>query len=306
MKHFVAIEDYSTAELRHMLDVAHRLKKELREKGGNAPILTGQTAALLFEKPSLRTRVSFTVAMNQLGGRAITLTREEIGINTREPARDIARVLSGMCDVIVARTFEHEKVTDLAQYSTVPVINALTDYSHPCQAMSDMLTIEEHFGKLKGLTLAYIGDGNNVARSLAVACGKMGLRFFIATPGSYELPSEDMDHIMTLTPDLDFETTHDPIEAVKTADVIYTDTWTSMGQEAEKAKRIKDFSGFQINKQLLSRAPQTAIVLHCLPAYRELEITDEVIEGKQSKVFPQAENRLHFQKALIAVLKGKA
>ncbi|MBC7783710.1 MAG: ornithine carbamoyltransferase [Burkholderiales bacterium] len=306
MTHFISIAEHPVEWLQKTLDVSAQLKKQLKETGCNEPILACKTAALIFEKPSLRTRVSFAQAMQQCGGNAITLTGEEVGLGKREPAKDVARVLSGMCDLIVARVFEHEKLLDLRQHATVPVINALSDYSHPCQAMSDMLTLRERFGKLEGLTLAYIGDGNNVARSLAVACGKFGLKFVCATPAGYALPQEDMDRIMSQVPAMDFETTNDPVEAVRNADAIYTDTWTSMGQEEEKQKRLKDFSGFQINLDLLVKAPKHAVVLHCLPAYRGLEITDEVMECEHSLIFPQAENRLHYQKGLIAVLMGKA
>jgi len=306
MKHFVSIAEHSLDTLTHTLDVAARLKKQLKNTGRNDPLLVGKTAALIFEKPSLRTKVSFTVAMNQLAGSALTLTGPEVGLGEREPAKDVARVLASMCDLIVARTFSHQNVKDLAVHSAVPVINALTDYSHPCQAMSDMLTLREHFGKLSDLTMAYIGDGNNMARSLAVACGKFGIRFICATPPAYALPTDDMDRIMSQVPGMDFSTTSDPFEAVREADAVYTDTWTSMGQEQEKKKRIHDFQGFQINAELMARAPSRAVVLHCLPAYRDLEITDQAMESKQSLVFPQAENRLHFQKALIAVLLGKA
>ncbi|HEY0009172.1 MAG TPA: ornithine carbamoyltransferase [Tepidisphaeraceae bacterium] len=306
MKHFISIAEHSTEWLSRTLDVAAKLKKQLKETGRNDALFAGKTAALIFEKPSLRTRVSFTQAMNQCGGHAIMLSNEEVGLDKREPAKDVARVLSGMCDLIVARTFEHEKLGRMAEVATVPVVNALTDYSHPCQAMADLLTLREHFGDLAGRTIAYIGDGNNVARSLAVACGKFGMRFVCATPGGYELPAEDMDRIMSQLPDLDFETTNDPEEAVREADCVYTDTWTSMGQEGEKQQRIADFHGFQINKELLAAAPKRCVVLHCLPAYRGYEITEEVMEGPQSLIFPQAENRLHYQKALIAVLLGKA
>ncbi|CAN5413836.1 ornithine carbamoyltransferase [soil metagenome] len=306
MKHFVSIAEHSVETLTHTLDVAARLKKQLKETGKNDSLLVGKTAALIFEKPSLRTKVSFTVAMNQLAGHALTLTGQEIGLGEREPAKDVARVLASMSDLIVARTFSHQNVKDLAEHSAVPVINALTDYSHPCQAMSDMLTLREHFGNLSGLTMAYIGDGNNMARSLAVACGKFGVRFICATPPAYALPTDDMDRIMSQVPGMDFSTTSDPFEAVREADAVYTDTWTSMGQEQEKQKRIHAFQGFQINTELMAKAPSRAVVLHCLPAYRDLEITDAAMEGKQSLVFPQAENRLHFQKALIAVLLGKA
>src|SRR5690606_28665547 len=197
-------------------------------------------------------------------GTSLYLRQEEVGLETREPTKDVARVLAGMCDGIMARTFEHRKITDLAKYADVPVINGLTDYSHPCQAMADMLTIEEHFGSLAGKTLAFIGDGNNVARSLATACGKFDMRFILAAPANYELPAEDVDRIMSQLPEMDFVTTHDPLEAVKEADVIYTDTWVSMGQEAEKAQRVKDFSGFAIDNRLMAQAPRHAMVLHCL------------------------------------------
>src|SRR5437868_6680605 len=236
MKHFIALAENSPQELRHLLDVALRLKKQYRESGRNDPILSGKTLALVFEKPSLRTRVSFAVAMTHLGGNGLLLLQEEVGLGTREPIEDIARVLSGMCDGIMARTFEHEKITGLAKWATVPVINGLTDYSHPCQAMTDLMTLEERFGgNLKGRTLAFVGDGNNVARSLAVACGKFGMRFVLASPGGYEFSKEQIDEIMGFVPELDFIPTSDPIEAVRDADVIVTDTWVSMGQEAEKA-----------------------------------------------------------------------
>jgi ornithine carbamoyltransferase len=307
MTHFIAITDHTTAELRHLLDVAKQLKQQFKTTGRNDPILAGKTLAMIFEKPSLRTRVSFAVAMTHLGGTSLYLRHEEVGLGKREPVQDVARVLSGMCDGIMARTFEHEKILDLAKYAAVPVINGLTDYSHPCQAMSDMLTIEESLGsggQLKGRTLAFVGDGNNVARSLAVACGKFGMRFILSSPPSYELPAEDVDRIMSQVTSLDFMLVQDPLDAVREADVIYTDTWISMGQEAEKAQRTKDFAGYQVDDTLLANAPAHAIVLHCLPAYRGLEISEAVMEGPRSRVFPQAENRLHFQKALLAVLMG--
>ena len=306
MKDFISIASRSTQELEHMLSVAARFKKQLKETGRNDSLLAGKTGALIFEKPSLRTKVSFSVALHQLGASEVVLTSDEIGIGKREPAKDIARVLAGMCDLIVVRTFAHQNVKDLAQYARVPVINALTDYSHPCQAMSDMLTLREHFGNLQGRTMTYIGDGNNMARSLAVACGKFGMRFICCTPTAYALPSDDMDRIMGQLPGMEFITANDCSDAVREADVLYTDTWTSMGQEAEKQQRLKDFHGFQINSDLLAIAPRYAVVMHCLPAYRDLEITDAVMEHERSLVFPQAENRLHFQKALIAVLTGVA
>ena len=302
MQHFITISDQSPAHLRHLLDVARQLKQQFKSTGRNDPILANKTLAMVFEKPSLRTRVSFAVGMTQLGGSALLLRQEEVGLGTREPIRDVARVLAGMCDGIMARVFEHQKLIDLAESSNVPVINGLSDFAHPCQAMADMMTIEEHFGSLEERTIVYVGDGNNVARSLAVACGKLGLRFVLASPPAYALPEQDVDRIMGMVPQMDFEITHDPEEAVRDADVIYTDTWVSMGQEDEKAKRVADFEGYQVDANLMRRAPQRAVVMHCLPAYRGLEISDDVIEGPRSIVFQQAENRLHFQKGLLAVL----
>jgi ornithine carbamoyltransferase len=303
-RHFIALSQYSTEDLSHILDVAKRLKSQLKTTGKNDPLLAGKTLAMIFEKPSLRTRASFAVAMTQLGGNGLLLRDEEVGLGKREAVQDVARVLSSMCDGIMARTFSHDNVKLLAQHATVPVINALTDYSHPCQAMADIMTIQENFGSLEGRTMAYVGDGNNVARSLSVACGKFGMRFILASPVNYALPEDDMSRIMSQVPQMDFETTQDPYEAVREADVIYTDTWVSMGQEEEKALRVREFAGYCIDEKLLAAAPKHTIVLHCLPAYRGLEISEGVLEGPQSRVFPQAENRLHFQKGLVAVLMG--
>ena len=306
MKDFIAIADFEPEQLRHMLDVAKKFKKQLKETGRNDPVLAGKVLAMIFEKPSLRTRVSFSAGMAQLGGTSMMLRGEEMGWGKREEVRDVARVIASMCDGIMARTFEHEKVTELAKWSKVPVINGLTDYNHPCQAMADVLTIEEHFGELDGLTMAYVGDGNNVTRSLAAACGKFGTRFIVASPAGYELPAADVDRIMSHVPKLDFVTTGDPKDAVSEADVIVTDTWVSMGQEAEKQRRLKDFAGFQVDDALLSHAPKHAVVLHCLPAYRGLEISDAVMESSRALVFQEAENRLHAQKGILAVLMGGA
>jgi ornithine carbamoyltransferase len=306
MKHFISIAQSSTAELTHMLDVAQRLKEQLRTKGRNDPILAAKTLAMVFEKPSLRTRVSFSVAMTQLGGNGFLMRDDEIGLGRREAVQDVARVLSGMCDGIMVRTYSHEALKLLAKHASVPVINALTDYSHPCQAMSDVLTLRERWGGLSGKVMAYIGDGNNVARSLSLACGKFGMRFILAAPPAYVFPPEEMDLIMSQVPELQFQVTHDPAEAVRDADVIYTDTWVSMGQEEEKSVRLRDFAGFCVDEKLLAAAPARALVMHCLPAYRGLEISEAVLEGPRSIVFPQAENRLHFQKGLLAVLMGGA
>jgi ornithine carbamoyltransferase len=305
MNHFIDIADHSLEELNHLLDVAAKLKQQFKQTGRNDPILAAKTLAMIFEKPSLRTRVSFAVAMTQLGGNALLLRDEEIGLGRREAVQDVARVLSGMCDGIMARTFQHDKITGLARWASVPVINGLTDFSHPCQAMADLLTLRERFGNLEGRTLAFIGDGNNMARSLASACGKFGMRFILAAPGGYELSAEETHQIMAHSPEMDLVLTHDPQEAAGLADCLYTDTWVSMGQEQEKERRLKEFKSFAIDEALLARAPKHAVVLHCLPAYRGLEISEEVLEGPQSLVFPQAENRLHFQKGLLAVLLGK-
>ena len=304
MQNFTSISDTSYVDLRHALDVAVKLKVEFKSSRRNAALLAGKVLAMIFEKPSLRTRVSFSVAIHHLGGQSLMLRNEEVGLGIREPVQDIARVLSGMCDGIIARTFEHAKILTLARYATVPVINALTDYSHPCQAMADLMTIQEHFGSLKGRTIAFIGDSNNVSRSLAIACGRFGMRYVLACPGSYALGRDEIDRIMTQVPDMEFLTTADPREAVREADVLYTDTWISMGQESERSKRLKDFAGFCIDDHLLAAAPPQAIVMHCLPAYRGLEISESVLEGPRALIFQQAENRLHFQKGLLAVMMG--
>lgn len=304
MTHFTTISECTFEELRHVLDVALRLKRQLKEVGHNEPVLAGKTLAMIFQKPSLRTRVSFAVGMTQLGGNGLLLRQEEVGLGTREPVQDIARVLSGMCDGIMARTFEHAHVAGLAQWASVPVINGLTDYSHPCQAMADLMTLEEHFGKLEGRTLAFIGDGNNVARSLFVACARFGMKFILAAPRGYEFSVDEVNQLREIG-GIDLPITTDPREAVRDADAVVTDTWVSMGQEAEKQKRVTDFAGFQVDDQLLSAAPKHAVVLHCLPAYRGYEISDAVLEGPRSLVFPEAENRLHFQKGLMAVLMGE-
>src|SRR5258706_5270092 len=304
MKPFISIADHTIEELRHFLDVAKRLKKQHKETGRNDPLFAGKTLAMIFEKPSLRTRVSFAVAMAHLGGEGLILRDEEVGLDTREPVQDVARVLSGMCDGIMARTFHHSKMVRLAQYASVPVINGLTDHDHPCQAMTDLMTIEEHFGNLSGRTLTFVGDGNNVARSLAEACGRFGMRFIMASPAGYEFASADVDQIMASVPELDFVVMRDPQESVREADVVCTDTWVSMGQETQKQKRLTDFHGYIVDERLMAAAPKHAVVIHCLPAYRGYEISEGVLEGRQSLVFKEAENRLHFQKGLLAVLVG--
>jgi len=301
MKDFLSINDCPSEQLGELLKLSSELKK-LYKSGGRDLCLSGKMLAMLFEKPSLRTRISFQVAMTDLGGNAIYVKPEDVGgIGKREPIKDIARVLSRYADGIMARTFEHSIITELAEFATVPVINALTDFSHPCQAMADVLTITEHCGRLEGVKIAFIGDGNNVARSLAFACAKLGMKMVIATPAGYELDAESIQKANQISAD-SVSQTSDPAQAVLDADIIYTDTWVSMGQEDEKQKRIKEFAGFQVNAKLLKSAPDDAKIMHCLPAYRGFEITDEVVESPNSIIFDQAENRLHFQRALLKKL----
>ncbi len=302
MPHVLQISDLDPASLRAILDEAARLRAELRSTGRNRPVLERRTLAMIFEKPSLRTRASFEAGMTQLGGAAINLQPAEIGLGSREPPRDVARVLGGMCDAIMARVFAHETVEELAAQSPVPVINGLSDLAHPCQALADLLTIRDEFGDPAGRRVVYVGDANNVMRSLAVACGMLGISFVACCPPGYDLPEADVARLRAGTPGLDYTAVPDPREAVRQADVIYTDTWTSMGQEGEKEQRMRAFRGYEINAELLACAPSHAIVLHCLPAYRGLEISDEVMEGPQSRIFPQAHNRLHAQKGLLVRL----
>jgi len=300
MKDFININDFTGEELRSLLEEALTDKQAF--KAGKLPaMLARKTLAMVFEKPSLRTRVSFEAAMTHLGGHAIYLTNDDIGLGSREAVQDIARVLGRMCDGIMARTFSHEWVEQLGRFASVPVINALTDYSHPCQAMADLMTVWEHFGDVTGKTLVFVGDGNNVARSLAVACAKLGMKFVIACPHGYELEEAFKSNL----PAEAFSQTDNAAQAVVDADVIYTDTWVSMGQEQEKLKRVEAFQSFQVNSDLLAGAPDHAIVLHCLPAYRDCEITDEAFEAHAETIFSEAENRLHFQRTLLNVLMGK-
>jgi ornithine carbamoyltransferase len=301
MKNFISISDCSTEELRELLDLSASLKK-LYKSGGRDLCLAGKVLAMLFEKPSLRTRISFHVAMTDLDGSAIYVKPEDIGgIGKREPVKDIARVLSRYVDGIMVRTFEHGIVVELAEFATVPVINALTDWLHPCQAMADVLTIKEHLGRLEGVKVAYIGDGNNVARSLAFAAAKLGIKLVVAAPKGYELDAETIKTANQISVG-SVEHVNEPKRAVSGADIIYTDTWVSMGQENEKEKRIKDFNGFQVDAKLVKLAGSNVKIMHCLPAYRGFEITDEVVESPNSIVFDQSENRLHFQRALLKKL----
>jgi len=299
LPHFLDLNDVSSPELIDLLTLAADLRREWRA-GGNRPLLAGKSLAMIFQKPSLRTRVSFDVAMFHLGGRALYLSPAEVGLGERESVPDVARVLNGFVQAIMARVFRHEHLLELAQYSQVPVINGLSDRSHPCQALADLLTIQDHFGHLAGLRIAYIGDTNNVTRSLALGAARCDMGFAIASPAGY---GPDADFIReSYAAGLELSITDDPYQAVRGADVIYTDTWVSMGQEAETAVRRAIFPPYQVNADLIKAAPAQAIVMHDLPAYRGLEITDEVMDGPQSVIFAQAENRLHAQKAVLVRL----
>jgi ornithine carbamoyltransferase len=303
MKDFVSIADLSPEEIWRLLHQAEELKDEWRQ-AGNQPILKGKVLGMVFQKPSLRTRVSFDVAMLHLGGHALYLSPNEISLGRRESVADVARVLSRYVDGIMARVFDHDHILQLAEYSRVPVINGLSDYNHPCQGITDVFTIWEKLGDLKGLKLAYVGDGNNVAVSLLFATTKLGMDFAIGNPPDYDLPAEAMalGRQFAQESGSQIAATHDPVEAVTDADIVYTDTWTSMGQEAEQAKRAAVFPPYQVNDSLLAHARPDAIVMHCLPAHRGYEITDEVADGPQSVLFAQAENRLHAQKGILALL----
>jgi ornithine carbamoyltransferase len=299
VRHYLDIADYSTAELEQLIRLAIQLKQEW-QSGGNRPVLGGKALAMIFEKPSLRTRVSFDVAMLHLGGHALYLSPAEIGFGKRESTPDIARALSGYVQGIMARVFSHKHILDLAKWSSVPVINGLSDASHPCQALADMLTLHERFGHLRGLRIAYVGDSNNVTWSLGQAAARFGCTMVVASPAGYQFSEDARDALDALG--LDLTVTENAATAVQDADVIYTDTWTSMGQEAEAEQRRKVFPPYQVNEALLAKAARHAVVLHCLPAHRGEELTDAVADGAQSLLFQQAANRLHAQKAILVHL----
>jgi ornithine carbamoyltransferase len=307
MKDFIAISDFSPLEIQSMLDLAQRLKNE-HFRVGNPPLLKGKVLAMIFQKPSLRTRVSFDMAMRHLGGDALYLSPAEIGLGKRESIADVARVLSGYVNAIMARVFEHEHVLDLAKWSSIPVINGLSDYNHPCQGMADALTIQEKFGNLKGLNISFVGDGNNVAVSLMHISALLGANFSIASPEGYEISPHAVEIGIKLANENGgrINLLQDPHQAVRGAHVIYTDTWTSMGQEEETKIRERVFPPYQVNATLVNEADPEVIVMHCLPAHRGQEITDEVADGPHSVLFPQAHNRLHAQKAILARIFGVA
>ena len=303
-RHFIDLLDWDGAAIGKLLKDAEKMKKA-HARGRGKPVLQGRVLGLIFEKPSLRTRVSFQAGMAQLGGEAIFLTNNDSGLGNRESLPDIARTLSQFVDAVVLRTFRHETVEEFARWSTCPVINGLSDYAHPCQALGDLLTLREAFGNdAAGRTVVFVGDGNNVARSLALACGKVGVRFILSAPGGYGFDERFLDLYRERFGALPVEEP-DPFRAVADVDVIYTDVWTSMGQEAEAAERQRHFAPYQVNEALLGHAPPHARVMHCLPAHRGEEITDGVLDGPQSLVFVQAGNRMHAQKALLLWVMGE-
>lgn len=306
MKHFLSIAETPAETLSALIDFSMARKAEFKA-GGWKPMFQGRILAMIFQKSSLRTRLGFEGAMAQLGGHAINLEDHQIGLTKRESPRDVARVISGMADVIMARVYAHQAVVELAAHASVPVINGLSDWAHPCQAVADLLTAREHFGELKGLRMAYIGDANNVARSLLNACVKTGMDFAIASPPGYQMDQGVVQHARSGFAQHGAEVYcyEDPAEAASGADIVYTDVWTSMGQEAEQAEREKAFAKYQVNGELMRHAKPTAVAMHCLPAHRGSEITDEVIDGPQSVIFQEAENRLHTQRALLEILLSR-
>ena len=303
---FLSIQEWSTEELEQVLDLAADLKEKQQRREAH-PILRGKTLGMIFQKSSTRTRVSFEVGMWQLGGQALFLSANDLQIGRGEPVKDTARVLSRYLDGIMIRTFSHAEVEELAAYADIPVINGLTDRLHPCQAMADLLTIREHKGSLKGLKMAYIGDGNNMVHSLMHGCAKFGMDISVATPTAYEPNAGIVAAAKQVAQGTGsrIELTQDVLEAAAGADVLYTDVWASMGMESEQVARQAVFKNYQINQQVLAAADKKAIVLHCLPAHRGEEITEDVLEGPQSVVFDEAENRLHVQKAIMALVMGE-
>jgi ornithine carbamoyltransferase len=307
MKDFISMLDADRLFIENILSLSAFLKEKVKRGELYRP-LEGFTAALIFEKPSTRTRVSFEVGVYQLGGHGVYIDRKGSQLGRGEPVKDTARVLSRYTDLIVIRTFEQKRVEELARYSSVPVINALTDEEHPCQVLADLFTIWEYKGKLEGLKVAYLGDGNNMCNSWLVGAAFMGMRFYAATPPGYEPLPEYVERAREIAKETGAEIvlTNDPIEAVKDADVVYTDVWASMGQEEEEEERKRIFAPYQVNGELVKHAKPDFLFMHCLPAHRGEEVTEEVLEGERSVVWEQAENRLHTQKALILKLVRKS
>jgi ornithine carbamoyltransferase len=303
MKHFDTLARLSAQDVTDILRLAADIKNRWQQ-GDRPRLLAQRVLTLMFEKPSLRTRVSFEAAVAQLGGTSLFLTSADAGLNGRESVADVARVLGAYSDWIVLRTFSHRLVDQFVQYAGCPVINGLSDRGHPCQALSDLLTIQEVFGSLAGKTIAFVGDGNNVARSLARAAALVGMRFVMGAPTGYQLTTEYLAELKQQIPAADITQTTDPQQAVSRADVVYTDVWASMGQETEQEKRKQVFSPYQINSALMAAAPKQARFMHCLPARRNMEVTDEVLDGPQSIAIPQAENRMHGARGILLWLSG--
>lgn len=302
----LSIHELTVGEVEEILELAAELKAK-QKTGIEHKLLAGKTLGMIFEKSSTRTRVSFETGMYQLGGQALFLSNRDLQLGRGEPIKDTARVLSRYLDGIMIRTYGHERVVELAEYADIPVINALTDLLHPCQVLTDLLTIKEHKGKnLKGLKMAYVGDGNNMTNSYMYGCAKAGMEFVAATPEDYRpdetVTRQAMEDAKATGASIKLVT--DPVEAVKGADIVVTDTWASMGQEEEHDARKKIFAPYQVNKELMAHADKRAIVMHCLPAYRGEEITEEVLEANADVIFDEAENRLHTQKAIMALLMG--
>lgn len=306
MKHLLCLSEWSGNEIIETIKLAEQLKFENKNGIRHNHLLKGKTLGLIFAKASTRTRVSFEVAMYQLGGYSLFLSSSDIQLGRGETVSDTAKTLSRYIDGIMIRTFKQSDVVELAKQGSIPVINGLTDSQHPCQILADLQTIKEHKGKLESLKLAYVGDGNNVANSLLIGCAKVGMNISVATPQGYECEEYSINvakEAAALT-GATVTITNDPYEAVKDADIVYTDTWVSMGMEAEKEKRAKIFMPYQVNNRLMEAAKADAIFMHCLPAYRGFEVTEDVIDGPQSVVFDEAENRLHAQKAVLVKLLG--
>ena len=305
MKHFIDLNEVSAAEISELLELAFELKKK-RKNGVDYKPLTGKVLAMIFTKSSTRTRASFEAGMYQLGGYPMVMNAADLQIGRGEPVRDTARVLSRYADAIMIRTYAHEDVEGLARYGSIPVINGLTDDVHPCQILADLMTIIEYKERLKGIKLAYIGDGNNVANTLLQACPKMGMDIAIATPVKYECKKKytDQAYAAAASTGASVSVGNDPVKAINGADVVYTDTWVSMGNEADSDERVSHFRGYEVDAKLMAHAKPDAIFLHCLPAYRGMEVSDEVIESPASVVFDEAENRLHSQKAILVKLLG--
>jgi ornithine carbamoyltransferase len=304
MRHLIVPEDLTAAEI----DAVFAVSRDLQEKfaaGRRDALLPGRVLALVFEKPSLRTRVSFQAAMTHLGGASLFLGEDSGFASSRESIADFGRVLGGYVDAIVCRSKSHETIVQLAAVAGVPVINGLSDQAHPCQALADIYTLRQEVGRVKGLSLAFVGDGNNVARSLAVVCGLLGMRFVLAAPEGYQFDEAFRRHVAAMLPDAEIEETTDPIAAVTGAAAVYTDVWASMGQERERATRQQAFAAYQVNEALMAHCPD-AVFMHCLPARRGEEVTDGVIDGPKSIVLTQATNRMHLQKGLLAWLLGHA